>query len=64
MSGLRIGVENMNRLIDAGVFKGTKDFLNHFKKYGGNYNRAESLQNLQTYKSTLLTIRRVKREEN
>tara|TARA_R100000458_G_scaffold12285_1_gene10123 strand:+ start:152 stop:316 length:165 start_codon:yes stop_codon:yes gene_type:complete len=54
----------MKTLIDAGVFKGTKDFLNHFKKYGGNYNRAESLQNLQTYKSTLLTIRRVKREEN
>tara|TARA_R100000482_G_C4977667_1_gene81885 strand:- start:23 stop:211 length:189 start_codon:yes stop_codon:yes gene_type:complete len=40
----------MKTLIDAGVFKGTKDFLNHFKKYGGNYNRAESLQNLQTYK--------------
>ena len=32
MSGLRTGAENMNRVIDGGVFKGTKDFLNHFKK--------------------------------
>ena len=31
MSGLRTGAENMNRVIDGGVFKGTKDFLNHFK---------------------------------
>ena len=50
----------MKTLIDAGVFKGTKDFLNHFKKYGGNYNRAESLQNLQTYKLTVLMVSTVK----
>jgi hypothetical protein len=53
----------MNRLIDAGVFKGTKDFLNHFKKRTVQRNRAESLQNLQSYKLTVLTISTVKREE-